>query len=279
MTASVKAGAYLHHVEFHSADPARMARFYADAMDMQARETAPGAWTCEGPARRVMFAPGIPRTLGYAGFAVRDAGALDGIRAMAEAAGAPLLPSPSPLFQDGAFAVRDPDHNLIAFGLAREEPARPGLRGPLQHLTLASRDPDAVERFYVDALGFLASDRVRTDDGRLTTVFTRSNHEHHSLACFRQDRVGVDHHSYEAGDWSVIKDWCDRLGDRHIPLMWGPGRHGPGNNLFVFIEDPDGNWIEISAELEVVHDRPVKEWRHEPRTLNSWGRAIMRVPA
>ncbi len=87
----------------------------------------------------------------------------------------------------------------------------------------------------------------------------------------------MDHHSYEAGDWSVIKEWCDRMGDRRIPIMWGPGRHGPGNNIFIFIEDPDGNWIEISAELEVIYDRPVKEWKHEPRTLNSWGRAIMRV--
>jgi hypothetical protein len=59
--------------------------------------------------------------------------------------------------------------------------------------------------------------------------------------------------------------------------MWGPGRHGPGNNLFVFIEDPDGNWIEISAELEVIYGRPAKEWPHAPYTLNQWGTAIMRV--
>ena len=114
-------------------------------------------------------------------------------------------------------------------------------------------------------------------DGTVNTLFTRSNHEHHTLACFRQDRQGVDHHSYEAGDWSVIKDWCDRMGDLRIPIMWGPGRHGPGNNVFIFVEDPDGNWIEISAELEVIYDRPVKHWKHEPRTLNSWGRAIMRI--
>jgi catechol 2,3-dioxygenase len=28
--------------------------------------------------------------------------------------------------------------------------------------------------------------------------------------------------------------------------------------------------------LEVIHDRPVKEWKHEPYTLNMWGPAIMR---
>lgn len=59
-------------------------------------------------------------------------------------------------------------------------------------------------------------------------------------------------------------------------MIWGPGRHGPGNNLFAFIEDLDGNKIEISGELEIIHDRKIKKWPHEPRTLNLWGSAIMR---
>jgi hypothetical protein len=49
--------------------------------------------------------------------------------------------------------------------------------------------------------------------------------------------------------------------------VWGPGRHGPGSNLYIFIADPDGNWIEVSAELEVVYDRPAKEWPHLEHTL------------
>ena len=117
---------------------------------------------------------------------------------------------------------------------------------------------------------------MRKPSGEVATIFTRSNHEHHTLACFRSDRVGVDHHSYEAGDWNAIRDWCDHLATQDIQLMWGPGRHGPGNNLFIFIVDPDGNWIEISAELEIIHDRPVKEWPHAERTLNLWGKAILR---
>jgi catechol 2,3-dioxygenase len=43
-----------------------------------------------------------------------------------------------------------------------------------------------------------------------------------------------------------------------------------------FIKDPDGGMVEISAELEVMHDRPVKGWKHAPDTLNVWGPAIMR---
>ena len=51
----------------------------------------------------------------------------------------------------------------------------------------------------------------------------------------------------------------------------------PGNNLFIFIVDPDGNWIEMSTELEEVDDRPVKEWPHTERTLNLWGKGLLRA--
>lgn len=277
MSTTVSAGGYLHHMQIQSSDPAALAAFYADAMNMTARQLDGRDWLCEGPLRRMLFTQGEDKRLGYAGFACRDAAGLAAIRARAEERGVEIQPSPSPLFGTDAFAVRDPDGNLIAFGLGEQEPPRPGLRGPLQHLTLATQDPEAIERFYVDQLGFLTSDYVRDSDGKILTCWMRSNHEHHTLACFRHGRQGIDHHSYEAGDWSVIKDWCDRMGDRRIPLMWGPGRHGPGNNIFIFVEDPDGNWIEISAELEVMFDRPAKDWPHEERTLNSWGRGILRV--
>lgn len=279
MSAAMAAGTFLHHIQIQSRDPQRLAEFYAAAMDMTARTLGQGAWICEGPLRRTLFAPGENKKLGFGAFACRDGAGLGIVRAQAEAAGLAIVASPSPLFGHDAFGVHDPDGNLIVFGLGRQEAPRPGLRGPLQHLTLATTDPEAIEAFYTGKLGFLPSDRVVARDGTINTIFMRSNHEHHTLACFRQDRQGMDHHSYEAGDWSVIKDWCDRMGDQHIPIMWGPGRHGPGNNIFVFVEDPDGNWIEISAELEVIYDRPVKQWKHEPRTLNSWGHAILRVPA
>lgn len=276
MSTAVSAGAYLHHLQLQSSDPARLAEFYGDAMDMSLERLGGDQWICEGPLRRMLFVRGRNKKLGYAGFACRDTGGVAAIRARAEEGSIQILSSPSPLFGPEAFAVRDPDGNLIVFGLAKPDQPSNGLRGPLQHLTLASEDPVAMERFYVNQLGFLTSDYVRDVDGKIRACWMRSNHEHHTLACFRHSKQGIDHHSYEAGDWSVIKDWCDRMGSRHIPLMWGPGRHGPGNNLFVFIEDPDTNWIEISAELEVMYDRPAKAWPHEEYTLNSWGRGILR---
>lgn len=279
MLSAVQAGAYLHHLHLRTPDPAGMAAFYAGVMDMGAvDDTADdGMVAVAGPGRRLLLSEGPARTLGHAGFALRDRAGLDGLRARARANGLDPVPFAASPFGPDAFAVADPDGNTIVFGLASgREVARLGLRGPIQHLTLATRDVQAIEGFYAGRLGFAVSDRVVDPTGRVTTCFMRGNHEHHNLACFLQDRAGIDHHSYEAGEWDTIRDWADRFSARGVTLMWGPGRHGPGNNLFVFIEDPDGNWIEVSAELEVVHDRPVKEWPHAERTLNLWGRAIMR---
>jgi catechol 2,3-dioxygenase len=273
---ALKAGAYLHHLHLHSPDPERLAAFYGDAMDMRV-ERGGELWFCSGPGRRLVVSAGEARTLAYGAFACRDHDGLDEIRHRAEAEGLDPAPVSASLLAQDAFAVSDPDGNGVVFGLAKTNlTAEAGLKGPLQHLTLATQDVAAIEHFYAGKLGFAVSDRVRNKAGEVTTSFMRSNHEHHTLACFRSARHGIDHHSYEAGEWVAIRDWADRFAAREIPLMWGPGRHGPGNNLFIFIEDPDGNWVEVSAELEVVHDRPVREWPHAERTLNLWGRAIMR---
>jgi catechol 2,3-dioxygenase-like lactoylglutathione lyase family enzyme len=275
---ALEASAYLHHLHLGTPAPDRLAAFYADMMDMKAEHAGDGSWIARGPDRRLQFSQGPAKTLIHAGFALRDERGRDGLRARAEQQGLQPRDACTSFFQPGAFSVTDPDRNIIVFGLAAAEPQlRAGLRGPLQHLTLATGDVTAIEGFYAGKLGFGVSDRVVNEHGKVMTSFMRGNHEHHNLACFYQERQGIDHHSYEAGEWDRIRDWADRFAEREIQLMWGPGRHGPGNNLFIFIVDSDDNWIEVSAELEVVHDRPVKQWPQVERTLNLWGRAILRA--
>ncbi len=275
---AVQAGAYLHHLAFESADPEKLAKFYAEVMDMEVIKSSDDEWRCEGPKRRMIVVPGTSKQMAYAGLGCRNADGVALLRARAESEGLEILPSPSPYFEDGAFAVRDPNGQLICFGYAKQDvQEREGIQGPTQHLTFASTDVQAFIDFYVGKLGFQLTDRVLHPDGRLATAFTTSNHEHHNIACFyTPDRNGVDHHSYEAGEWIYIRDWCDHIASKDVQLTWGPGRHGPGNNLFIFITDPDGNWIEISAELEVIYDRDTVDWPQHPRTLNKWGEAILR---
>jgi catechol 2,3-dioxygenase len=271
--------ASLDHLQLASAEPCRLADFYREVMGLETAEVAPNLWACQGPERRLLIAPGAPRGLGFAAYRAANQAVLEQIGARLARAGIARLPAASPWFEPGAVALADPDGNRLEFGLAGAggSVAGGGLPARLQHLVVASTDAPRMARFYEEVLGFAPSDRVLDAAGDLRTIFLRSDDEHHSIGIFQAPENRLDHHCYEAGDWGLIRDWADHFAARRIPLSWGPGRHGPGNNLFIFINDCDGNWVEISAEIERVEpDREAGIWPHEERTLNSWGRAPLR---
>lgn len=278
MLNAVQADIYLHHLAIESKHPENLANFYSEVMEMKLKKISFNEFLCEGPFRKMIITNGTNKTLSYAGMVCRSDANLDKFKEFLYYQKVELKEFSSTLYKKGSFSVVDPDQNMICFGILNNEEKlhSKGIQGPLQHLTFASQDVEAFQNFYNKRLGFQVTDRVLASNGNLATCFTTSNHEHHTIACFKSDRKGMDHHSYEAGEWSYIKDWCDHFASKNIQLMWGPGRHGPGNNLFIFIEDIDENWIEVSAELETVHGRPVKNWPQTERTLNLWGKAIMR---
>src|SRR5919199_1509145 len=134
---ALKAGAYLHHIHLHSPDPERLATFYGEAMDMSVERHGDFEWLCAGPRRRVVVSRGEAKKLAHGAFACRDREGLEDIRGRAHSEGLDPQSFTSPLFAQDAFAVADPDGNVVVFGLAVEEPAhQPGMRGPIQHLTL-----------------------------------------------------------------------------------------------------------------------------------------------
>jgi catechol 2,3-dioxygenase len=274
--------ARLNHIQLLSPDPGRIATFYESTLGMTIEALDGDTWACRGPARTVLVASGPKHKLGFAAWGFRDAALLARQRKRMEALG-PLLPSPSPLFGPEAFAVKDPDGNLFTFGLGRVEDAaavvQPGdvLPARLQHVVLRTTDPEPMLAFARDVLGFRLSDEVRDEQGGLRACFLRTDAEHHSLAIFRAPEARHDHHSFEAPDWSWMSRWADHMAARGARLVWGIGRHGPGNDVFFMVEDPDGNLTEISSELEVcAEDRATGTWPHAPSTLNRWGVAIMR---
>ena len=275
---AVQADIFLHHLEIQSSNPERLSNFYSNIMDMKVDKLSSDKFLCDGPSRKIIITLGKDKTLSHAGMVCRNENNLNGFKDFLNQKELKLKDFNSELYKPGSFSVEDPDKNVICFGVLKDKSKASlnGIHAPLQHLTFASEDVVSFQNFYENKLGFQVTDRVIKNNGELATCFTTSNHEHHTIACFKSSKKGMDHHSYEAGDWNHIKVWCDHFASNNIKLVWGPGRHGPGNNLFVFIEDIDGNWIEISAELETVHGRPVKNWPQEERTLNLWGNAIMR---
>lgn len=275
--ASILWPATLHHLRRDSPDPERLARFYTELLGDRMTRLEGETWRISGPGRELVVGRGEAGAVPYYGLALQDAAHLERVRGALAGRSLALERSPSPLFKDGALAVADPDGRRVAFGLPRE----PGAHGSgpvarLQHFVCASSQAGRMLEFYRDVLGMVESDRVLEGED-VAAVFLRSDPEHHSFAAFRAPQSRADHHCYETSSWNDIRDWADRLGSLGIPLWWGPGRHGPGNNLFFMIEDPDGHKVEFSAELErMSEEQTFRTWPHEQRTLNLWGSAWMR---
>lgn len=268
---------HLHHLQLLSPAPDVLSEFYHRSLGLTITPVQ-GQWLCQAPERALILAPGPAGSLGFAAYAVTDAAVLAALVERLRAARVEVMPFATPLFEPGSIGFLDPDGHRFVFGLpVPSTTASAALPARLQHVVVASTQAERMLGFYRDIVGFRLSDRVLDAEGALRTCFLRTDHEHHTLAIFQADTNRLDHHCYESTDWNSIRDWGDHFASLHVPVVWGPGRHGPGNNLFIFVHDPDGNWIEISAELEqVTPDRPVGKWPHEERTLNSWGRGVLR---
>jgi catechol 2,3-dioxygenase len=263
--------ARLHHLRRDSPHPERLARFYGELLGDHVAPLPDGSWRVAGRGRQMVVGKGEAGAVPYFALAMQDAAHLQAYRKRLPKA----EPFASPLLREGAFSVTDPDGRRVVFGLANDAENAGGLPGRLQHFVCATeRLPDMLD-FY-RRLGMVESDRVLEGEA-MAAVFLRSDPEHHSFAAFRAPQSRADHHCYETNGWLDIRDWADRMASLRIPLWWGPGRHGPGNNLFFMVEDPDGHKVEFSAELELMpRAMPPRTWPHEQRTLNLWGSAWMR---
>jgi len=260
-------------------NPEPLVAFYRDGVGQTIRQLSDDLWLAEGAQRRFLIGKGDNETVGFSAFALDDPHRFDQLQKRLADAGVGIDANPSPLFGNAAFAVTDPDGQKLVFGVPSEEPvADPDvLAGRLQHIVFATTNLGPIVDFYGATLGFVESDRVVDDAGDLAAVFFRSDKEHHSYAAFRSDAARFDHFSFETACWNDIRDWGDHFGSMRIPMWWGPGRHGPGNNLFFMVRDPDGNRVELSAELEhMPYEMAARKWLHEEHTLDLWGQAWMR---
>jgi catechol 2,3-dioxygenase-like lactoylglutathione lyase family enzyme len=290
--------AHLHRLHLQSPQPERLVDFYVHTYGMRkgqvpglaaGQQAVASAFSAMAPGRQVMASNGAANQLHYflynletqaawANFVQRTAQVPKAdVSAFAE------LPAHALAFRDPdghcvVFASADVDANEIVTDVLPDASNTKALPPAItQHLGIRTPNIDAMATFYSEVLGFVVSDRVHDDQGQLRACFLRTSELHHALALFGAPVSCFDHQSFEAPDWEGLKHWADHMGDLRQEIVWGVGRHGPGNDVFFMVRDPDGNLAEISSEIEVcMPDRPMGIWKHEERTLNLWGKAIMR---
>ena len=139
----------------------------------------------------------------------------------------------------------------------------------LQHLAIRTVHLETMVDFYTEALGFDISDWLLRE-----CVWMRCNTDHHTLMLMH-GKPDIDHIGFSIPASAEILAWADYLSRQQRPILWGPGRHGAGNDLFLRFADVEGMHSELSAELQQYFDRdvttPPRLWHSRPTALNLWG--------
>jgi 2,3-dihydroxy-p-cumate/2,3-dihydroxybenzoate 3,4-dioxygenase len=147
--------------------------------------------------------------------------------------------------------VKGPDGETYRFVVETPVASLPAERDrPIQlsHVVLNSADADAAERFAVETLGFKVSDRTRHMN------FVRCNRTHHCISYARAGIATLNHIAFEMESIDAVMRGIGRMRDAGFDVVWGPGRHGPGNNVFGYFIAPFGGLIEYTAEVSEVGD-------------------------
>jgi len=162
-------------------------------------------------------------------------------------------------------------------------PLRPTKLG---HVAAFTPELATMQSFYQDLLGFRWSDTVAD-----FFVFLRCNTDHHAANFLASTKFrGMHHIAYETRDLNHLQSLLDHLATRATRLEWGPGRHGPGHNIFTYHRDPDGNNIELFTQLDRIADESLgyfeprpwhednpqypKTWEADIAAINSWGPVV-----
>jgi 2,3-dihydroxy-p-cumate/2,3-dihydroxybenzoate 3,4-dioxygenase len=170
------------------------------------------------------------------------------------------------------FEIRGPEAQNYRFIV--ETSAVPALTDkdkPIQltHAVLNSADQEASERFAVEKLRFIVSDRTAH------MRFLRCNRKHHCVAYAKATLPSLNHIAFEMSGVDAVMRGIARLREAGYEAVWGPGRHGPGNNVFGYFIAPYGGVVEYTADVSEVGDDyrvgTPEDWKWPPGRIDHWG--------
>jgi catechol-2,3-dioxygenase len=123
----------------------------------------------------------------------------------------------------------------------------------LSHMLIFTQDIFAIEDFYTRTLGLKLSDRIT---GRATFMNCGPG-DHHVFGFIQSSHPGLHHSSWEVANIDQIAIGAQEMANHGYAEGWGLGRHTLGSNLFHYIRDPWGSWIEYAADM----DRITEDWK------------------
>lgn len=265
----------LRSIELALPDPAAAAAFMIDIWGMAPAEVRNGTHYLRGSGSfpyLVAFEPSDKEFVRTTTF-VCDLDELAGIKARVKAEGYPATHTVSKDPGQGeGIIVELPEGELLRFltGTSEVDPiVGRDLPVKLTHVVFNSADAEASSTVAEQLLGFRVSDRTRG------MVFVRCNDSHHSTAFARAGFASLNHIAFEMADIDAVMRGIGRLRDHGAAPAWGPGRHGPGANVYAYYIAPFGPVIEFSTAVEKVPDDyrvgSPEDWTWPPNRIDQWG--------
>jgi len=171
------------------------------------------------------------------------------------------------------FGFKDPEGRNVAIVCGVHDRAsaadKPDYPRKISHININAGDSDATLAFYRDALGFRLTDTTK----RLR--FLSCSPDHHTVVLGFSGGPTLNHIAFEVPDFDSVMRGAGRMRDDGRPIEWGPGRHGPGNNVFCYFLGPEDMPVELMAEMQQIDDnyiaKTAEHWTWLPGRLDQWG--------
>jgi catechol 2,3-dioxygenase len=134
----------------------------------------------------------------------------------------------------------------------------------VDHCLLTTSDVKTTERFFIEALGFYATERVATsldDDAHLIGTWMSTSNTVHDIAFIEGPDNKLHHFAFELGDWSQIGRAGSLFAMDDVSVDVGPTQHGITRGGTIYFFDPAGNRNEVfSGGYVSFRDRPPVTW-------------------
>jgi catechol-2,3-dioxygenase len=260
-------------------DPERSASFLSDVMGLRRTAESEDAILLSANEKHheVELLRGPRAGVDHLGLEVEEERDLDDLHARLLDAGVPILSeTPEEPGLGRAIRVLAPMGLVLELYTAMEreplsvEHYMPVHARRLGHVSFASPDCSELRSFLVELLGFRPTDTLGS-----RAVWLRCDTDHHGIALVNTAFTGLHHYAFQLEDWGAIERYCDNLAFQGRRLVWGPGRHGPGRNLYAYLPDPENVIVEGYADLLQVVDeanyQPIDWDVQGDSALNLWG--------
>lgn len=137
----------------------------------------------------------------------------------------------------------------------------------LGHLLLFTGDFEQAESWLCQALGLRVSDRAA---GKVSFLSGGTGvRDHHCFGLINSTHRGFQHSSFHVDSFDDIGFGSWQMRQAGFADQFGLGRHALASNLFLYVRDPWGSWLEYYTDMDKISEAWVaRDWKELPYV---WG--------